>query len=235
MPPTRPASSASMAPSTTQTAARSALCWSTWMAAHWQTCWQRWAVTLGRHVVVYDVHLCFAVAVDLGADVYFIWGPLEPFTPRTADRSASCWKAGNHEMRLIGRCAGKGGGILRKHGLCECVRGILSAMMRNRNGCCLTCLFAFLSLQVGRIPEDVLSKITSKVLQGLAFLHKKHMVSPATLRLRRTDQQCILMHLHRHMAGYASPPMLPCTSSLLTALLVHLPCRCTETSSQPTS
>lgn len=32
-------------------------------------------------------------------------------------------------------------------------------------------------LQLGRIPEDVLAVITGKLLQGLAFMHAKHMVS----------------------------------------------------------
>jgi len=30
--------------------------------------------------------------------------------------------------------------------------------------------------QVGRIPENVLSRITARVLQGLSFLHRKHLV-----------------------------------------------------------
>jgi hypothetical protein len=32
-------------------------------------------------------------------------------------------------------------------------------------------------LQLGRIPEDVLAVITGRLLQGLAFMHAKHMVS----------------------------------------------------------
>ena len=35
---------------------------------------------------------------------------------------------------------------------------------------------SFLSPQVGKIPENVLSKLTAKILLGLVFLHKKHMV-----------------------------------------------------------
>ena len=29
---------------------------------------------------------------------------------------------------------------------------------------------------MGKIPENILSKITAKILHGLVFLHKKHMV-----------------------------------------------------------
>jgi hypothetical protein len=32
-------------------------------------------------------------------------------------------------------------------------------------------------LQLGRIPEDVLAVITGRLLQGLVFMHAKHMVS----------------------------------------------------------
>lgn len=32
-------------------------------------------------------------------------------------------------------------------------------------------------LQLGRIPEDVLAVITGRILQGLVFMHAKHMVS----------------------------------------------------------
>jgi hypothetical protein len=31
--------------------------------------------------------------------------------------------------------------------------------------------------QLGRIPEDVLAVITGRLLQGLVFMHAKHMVS----------------------------------------------------------
>jgi hypothetical protein len=34
-------------------------------------------------------------------------------------------------------------------------------------------------LQLGRIPEDVLAVITGRLLQGLVFMHAKHMVSRA--------------------------------------------------------
>ena len=31
-------------------------------------------------------------------------------------------------------------------------------------------------VKVGRIPENVLSRITARVLQGLTYLHRKHLV-----------------------------------------------------------
>jgi hypothetical protein len=34
-----------------------------------------------------------------------------------------------------------------------------------------------LLLQLGRIPEDVLAIVTGRILQGLVFMHAKHMVS----------------------------------------------------------
>ena len=37
---------------------------------------------------------------------------------------------------------------------------------------CTTCTIP----QVGTIPEPVVSRITARVLQGLAFLHRKHLV-----------------------------------------------------------
>jgi hypothetical protein len=32
-------------------------------------------------------------------------------------------------------------------------------------------------MQLGRLPEDALAHITARLLQGLVFMHSKHMVS----------------------------------------------------------
>lgn len=44
------------------------------------------------------------------------------------------------------------------------------------------------ALQLGRVPEDVLAIITGKLLQGLVFMHAKHMVSGSHMGLLRPDE-----------------------------------------------
>ena len=48
----------------------------------------------------------------------------------------------------------------------------------------LTACFPVVDTQVGRIPEGVLSRITARVLQGLSFLHRKHLVGAGAVSLR---------------------------------------------------
>jgi hypothetical protein len=45
---------------------------------------------------------------------------------------------------------------------------------------CIRCLVCAV-LQLGRLPEDALAHITARLLQGLVFMHSKHMVRPLQL------------------------------------------------------
>lgn len=50
---------------------------------------------------------------------------------------------------------------------------------------CMLCVTVLL-LQLGRLPENVMAQITSKLLQGLLFMHSRHIVSWHA----ETDRQC---------------------------------------------